>query len=83
MRLTNAFVDHPCKILVGNIIILFILAYMSISMDYLQLADDHRRSYSDWNHPAVINDDKVNLMWERIERLEEEKSEEMDEGRRL
>jgi len=71
MRLTNLFVDHPCKILTGNLIIFFILAFMSIESGFLEIAEDHRRSYMDWTHPSVINDDKVNLMWDKIEQFEE------------
>ena len=37
----------------------------------------------DWTHPSVINDDKVNLMWDKIKQFEEEKYGESEDEEKM
>ena len=65
--LTNAFVDHPIKILTGNICTLMIISLVVVfHLNYLKINDGGRRDYLVWDHQAVINDDKWFSMLEYI-----------------
>ena len=67
MALTDAFVNHPRKILSANIITLMIISIIVVfHLDYMTISEQTRRDYLDWDHKMVIADDKWYLMMDFI-----------------
>ena len=80
MRLTNWFVDHPCKLCCCNFICFFIATFIVLSAGFLEIDDLDDRQFSVWTGEASLSRDKSDLLDEYIERnLYPERFEKEDE----
>ena len=68
MKLTNMFVDHPCKILSANMICLLVFSILVAGpLNYMAIYESESgRDYKDWEHITTINTDKERLMWDHV-----------------
>jgi len=68
MWITDTFVEHPCKLLCGGMLLCFILTFLAISLNYFYLEPQHNRDYLIWNDPSVKAWDMQDLAKAYIEK---------------
>ena len=52
-KLTNMFVDHPCKMICCGYVLLFLLCFIAIKFNFFDINTDQGREWYVWDDPIT------------------------------
>ena len=61
MRLTNLYIDHPCKFIISSFIMLVICAMIAQGAGFFEMDIQNNREYLIWDDKRVIAWDKLTV----------------------
>ena len=64
MKLTNFYIDHPVKIIIGSFTVLAFISIIALVYGYFELSPVTLRDY------MILSDDRV-IAWDKLEVAEE------------
>ena len=59
MRLTSAFIKHPCRFIIGSLIAINIFGWISYYLKFFEFSDLTLRDYLVWADKKVMAWDKM------------------------
>ena len=59
MKLTNAFIKHPCRFIIGSLLIINILGWISYGLKFFEFSDLTLRDFLVWSDKKVEAWDKL------------------------
>jgi len=60
-RMTNMFVDHPCKTICCGYLLLFLLCFIAIKFNFFDINTDQGREWFVWDDPITRDFEKYTL----------------------
>ena len=68
MWFTNLLVERPCLVLCVCFIVLFLLTFGAVKLDYFAMNTQGSRDFLIWNDPIVVATDKLSLAKEYLDK---------------